>query len=245
MAYQSGLALAAASAGDEPRPSLIASLIRPRPEPFVPHHLGWSAELTDPLDPPRTQRQTWKACWVQALASSNLASSAILSRDDGQALVQYSGSASGVVSFVLSFTLATCSGEASSASQSRPPNASPPELRRSASSSVVLAGCRTGPSSSLPNVELAATASTTSLPASQAIAIDWVAALDSFLTGGSRSGNSRDPAPADQPGNAVQTGSSPQAPSWGGNMKASREYGRGATSADRGSHRFLLTRRTR
>jgi hypothetical protein len=28
-------------------------------------------------------------------------------------------------------------------------------------------------------------------------------------------------------------------------MKASREYGRGATSADRGSHRFLLTRRTR
>ncbi len=27
-------------------------------------------------------------------------------------------------------------------------------------------------------------------------------------------------------------------------MKASREYGRGATSADRGSHRFLLTKRT-
>ena len=27
-------------------------------------------------------------------------------------------------------------------------------------------------------------------------------------------------------------------------MKASREYGYGATSADCGSHRFLLTRRT-
>src|SRR5260370_6566457 len=39
-------------------------------------------------------------------------------------------------------------------------------------------------------------------------------------------------------------GSSPQALSRGGNMKASREYGRGATSADRGSPRFLLTRRT-
>jgi hypothetical protein len=32
--------------------------------------------------------------------------------------------------------------------------------------------------------KLAATASTTPLPASQAIAIDWVAELDSFLTGG-------------------------------------------------------------
>src|SRR6266567_8391419 len=57
----------------------------------------------------------------------------------------------------------------------------------------MLVGCRTGPSSSLPIVELAATASTTPLPASQAIAIDWVAALGSFLTGGSCGGNSRDP----------------------------------------------------
>ena len=42
---------------DWPRPSLIASLIRLRPETFGAHHAGWPAEVTDPFDLLRTQQR--------------------------------------------------------------------------------------------------------------------------------------------------------------------------------------------
>ena len=59
-------------------PSLIRSLIRLHSETFGAHHTRQAHEVTDPLDRGELRPADLESVWVQALASSNLASSAVL-----------------------------------------------------------------------------------------------------------------------------------------------------------------------
>ncbi len=66
-----------------PGRSLIRSLIQLRPAPFTPVRPATpGAGSRRTRLPVNTGTQTWKACWGQPLASSNLASSAALTSHD-------------------------------------------------------------------------------------------------------------------------------------------------------------------
>jgi hypothetical protein len=65
------------------QPSLISSLIHPRPAPFTDgRHESVRAGHGRWRPPVNAGQHCWKACWGQPLASSNLASSATLTCDD-------------------------------------------------------------------------------------------------------------------------------------------------------------------